>query len=55
MHVYDVFKTYAYTYISMKMDPNGNIPPSTTMMLGSMNLKNNTTTISQATQRQNVM
>jgi len=35
-------KIHAYAYISMKIDPNGNIPPSTTMTLGSMNLNNNT-------------
>ena len=27
----------------MKIDPNGNIPPSTTMTLGSINLNNNNT------------
>ena len=30
-----------YTYISMKIDPNGSMPPSTTIILGSINLNKN--------------
>lgn len=30
---------YSYTYISMKMDPNGRIPPRQTMTAGSINLR----------------
>lgn len=43
--------TYSMTYISMKMEPNGRIPPRQTMTAGSMNLRRHNIENKKKTQR----